>query len=136
MSARVQQDCMQCVNGIRSERGEECKRVRIVCNARMAYGARRGVHACERIVCNARTAYGARRGVQACEDCLQCANGIQSEERSARVREDCLQCANNGIRSEVWSARVREDCLQCRIWTFFEPNHRCQIVGRVFFCFI
>ena len=53
MSARVQQDCMQCANGIRSERGEECKRVRIVCNARMAYGARRGVHACERVACNA-----------------------------------------------------------------------------------
>ena len=68
MSARVQQNCMQCVNGIRSERGEECKRARIVCNARtMAYGARRGVHACERIVCNARMAYGARCGVHACE---------------------------------------------------------------------
>ena len=91
-SSRVREDCMQCVNGIRSERGEECKRARIVCNARTM-------------------AYGARRGVQAYEDCLQCANnGIRSEERSVRVREDCLQCAN-GIRSKERSARVREDCL-------------------------
>ena len=68
MSARVQQNCMQCVNGIRSERGEECKRVRIVCNARIiAYGARREVHACEMIDCNARMAYGARRRVHACK---------------------------------------------------------------------
>jgi len=36
MSARVQQDCMQCVTGIRSERGEECKRARMVYNLQCA----------------------------------------------------------------------------------------------------
>jgi len=53
-SARVREDCMQCVNnGIRSEERSARVRERSVCNARMAYGARRKVHACERIACNA-----------------------------------------------------------------------------------
>ena len=127
MSARVQQGCMQCVNGIRSERGEECTRARGLPAMREQWHTERGAMSARVQQGCMQCANGIRSEVWSArvrEDCLQCANnGIRSEERSACVREDCLQCAN-GIRSEVWSARVREDCLQCRMGTFFDLQGR------------